>query len=239
MLDAIAGAGKKRSFRARHDRVYCSFRILLLRVDRECRIAALLINTRQRISTNRSSDPVVGFSEIKQKRMSKRIKWGDRTFEFNFPEGLYPEMIERLRGTPARMEELIASLPEETLRRRNGERWSIQENAGHLLDLETLVAQRLDQYLAGAPELLAADMSNRRTYEANHNTVPIASILNSFREQRTRLVNRLDLVPEEMFGRSAFHPRLKKQMRLVDMIYFQAEHDDYHLARISEMLRSS
>ncbi len=101
------------------------------------------------------------------------------------------------------------------------------------------MAQRLDQYLAGAPELHAADMSNRKTNEANHNTVPIASILNSFREQRTRLVNRLDLVPEVMFDRIAFHPRLKKQMRLVDMIYFQAEHDDYHLARISEMLRSS
>ena len=148
-------------------------------------------------------------------------------------------MIERLRGTPARMEELVAALPEETLRRRDGERWSIQENAGHLLDLETLVAQRLDQYLAGEAELHAADMSNRKTYEANHNTMPISSILSNFRKQRTQLVNGLDLLDDETFARSAFHPRLKTQMRLVDMIYFQAEHDDYHLARISEMLRSS
>jgi hypothetical protein len=28
---------------------------------------------------------------------------------------------------------------------------------------------------------------------------------------------------------------LKVQMRLVDMLFFQAEHDDYHLARISEL----
>jgi hypothetical protein len=26
-------------------------------------------------------------------------------------------------------------------------------------------------------------------------------------------------------------------MRLVDMLYFQSEHDDYHLARISELIR--
>jgi hypothetical protein len=26
-------------------------------------------------------------------------------------------------------------------------------------------------------------------------------------------------------------------MRLVDMVFFQAEHDDYHLARISELMR--
>jgi hypothetical protein len=36
----------------------------------------------------------------------------------------------------------------------------------------------------------------------------------------------------------ALHPRLKVNMRLVDMLYFQAEHDDYHLTRISELRRS-
>lgn len=53
------------------------------------------------------------------------------------------------------------------------------------------------------------------------------------------VVTRPDLLDAEIFARSAFHPRLKKQMRLVDMIFFQAEHDDYHLARISELLRIS
>src|ERR671910_23204 len=104
--------------------------------------------------------------------MTNRIKWTDRRFDFTFPAGLYPEMIERLRGTPARLEERIGSLPAEVLQPRDGERWSIQENAGHLLDLESLVTERLDQYLAGVTELHAADMSNRKTYEAGHNNVP-------------------------------------------------------------------
>lgn len=169
--------------------------------------------------------------------MIDRIKWTDRRFDFTFPAGLYPEMIERLRGTPARLEDRISSLPANPLQRRDGDRWSIQENAGHLLDLESLVRQRLEQYLAGATELHAADMSNRKTYEASHNTVPIASILNQFRQQRMDIVDRLDSLNSEMFARSAFHPRLAVQMRLVDMIFFQAEHDDYHLARISELAR--
>jgi len=37
-----------------------------------------------------------------------RIKWTDRRFNFDFPAGIYPEMIERIRGTPARLEELLA-----------------------------------------------------------------------------------------------------------------------------------
>jgi hypothetical protein len=164
-----------------------------------------------------------------------RIKWTERRFDFNFPAGIYPEMIERVRGTPARLEELLNGLSPDTLTSQVDGRWSMQENAGHLLDLESLVSQRLDEYLAGNSALHAADMSNRKTYEASHNDVAVNSILTAFRSARHELVERLDSLDDEIFARSALHPRLNVQMRLVDMLFFQAEHDDYHLARISEL----
>ena len=74
-----------------------------------------------------------------------RIKWSERTFDFNFPAGIYPEMIERVRGTPARLEDRLRPVSPELLTRRDGERWSMQENAGHLLDLESLISQRVDE----------------------------------------------------------------------------------------------
>lgn len=169
--------------------------------------------------------------------MSKLLKWTDRSFQFNFPVEVYPEMIERLRGTPARLEDRLKSIAPKVLTSRDGERWSMQENAGHLLDLESLVKQRLDEYLAGAKALHAADMSNRKTYEAEHNQVEIATILTNFRAQRLQTVDRLDNLEPETFARSAHHPRLNLPMRLVDMLFFQAEHDDFHLARISELIR--
>ena len=165
----------------------------------------------------------------------QRIKWTDRRFSFDFPAGIYPEMIERVRGTPARLEDLFAGLKPETLTAQMDGRWSMQENAGHLLDLESLVSQRIDEYLAGNTILHAADMSNRKTYEASHNDVPAASILTSFRAARHELVDRLERLDADLFARSALHPRLNVQMRLVDMLFFQAEHDDYRLARISEL----
>lgn len=169
--------------------------------------------------------------------MAERIKWTDRRFDFGFPVGIYPEMIERIRGTPARLEDRLKELSAEVLIRREGERWSIQENAGHLLDLESLVNLRLNQYVAGAETLHAADMSNRKTYEASHNEVEVSLILRSFREQRLNIVDRLEALTADIFASAALHPRLGVQMRLVDMIYFQAEHDDYHLTRISELIR--
>ena len=167
--------------------------------------------------------------------MTERIKWTDRRFNFDFPAGIYPEMIERIRGTPARLEDLLAGLSPEILTNQAGGRWSMQENAGHLLDLESLVDQRIDEYVAGNTALHAADMSNRKTYEASHNHVPVESILKAFRAARNGIVQRLEGFEPEIFAHSALHPRLNVPMRLVDMLFFQAEHDDYHLARISEL----
>jgi hypothetical protein len=170
--------------------------------------------------------------------MTNRIKWTERKFDFTFPTGIYPEIIERLRGAPVRLEEHCRAVSTANLTAQVDGRWSIQENAGHLLDLEGLVQQRLDEYLASANTLHAADMSNRKTYDAHHNHVPIETILSSFREQRTTTVDRLDAFDAEVFGRVAVHPRLNVKMRLVDMLFFQAEHDDYHLTRICELRRS-
>ena len=169
--------------------------------------------------------------------MSRHLKWTDRTFQFTFPVEVYPEIIERVRGTPARLEDRVKSIAPEVLTKRDGDRWSIQENAGHLLDLESLFRQRLDEYLAGAEVLHAADMSNRKTYDADHNQVLLQTILSSYREQRSELVTRLDGLAPETFAAVAHHPRLNVPMRLVDMLFFQAEHDDFHLARISELIR--
>ena len=164
-----------------------------------------------------------------------RIKWTDRRFNFDFPAGTYPEMIERVRGTPARLEDLLAGLSSEITTNQAEGRWSMQENAGHLLDLESLVTQRIDEYVAGNTTLHAADMSNRKTYDAHHNEVSASTILKAFRSARNEIVERLESLEPDVFARSALHPRLNVQMRLVDMLFFQAEHDDYHLARISEL----
>src|ERR1044072_1462316 len=118
-----------------------------------------------------------------------RIKWTDRRFNFDFPAGIYPEIIERVRGTPARLEELLAGLPYKMLTAQVDGRWSMQENAGHLLDLESLVSQRIDEYLAGSSVLHAADMSNRKTYDADHNNVAAERILKAFRAARHEIVN--------------------------------------------------
>src|SRR5262245_51963108 len=105
-----------------------------------------------------------------------KLRWIERKFNFDFPLGLYPDIIERVRGTPARIEDRVRDVPGSILTRRHENTWSIQENIGHLLDLEALHLGRLDDYAAGAQALRAADMTNRATHEARHNDRPLLEL---------------------------------------------------------------
>ena len=171
--------------------------------------------------------------------MPERQKWFDRRFQLDLPNSLFPNVVERVRGTPVRLEERVRGVPTSLLTRRLGNAWSIQENAGHLMDLEPLWIQRAEELAAGKDVLAAADLTNRKTDEANHNARPLEEILRGFRELRGRFVNWLEAADENLLARSALHPRLKTPMRLIDLTFFVAEHDDHHLARITELLRSA
>jgi hypothetical protein len=97
---------------------------------------------------------------------------------------------------------------------------------------------RVDDYLAGATELTVADLNNRKTDAAGHNGRRIEEILTEFRQARLRLVDRVGELETALFERLIPHPRLKKPFRLVDHLYFVAEHDDHHLALIWELLQT-
>ena len=169
--------------------------------------------------------------------MVERLEWIKRQFSFELPLGMYPNVVERVRGTPARLEDLVRFVPGEILTKRDGDKWSIQEQAGHLLDLEPLGLNRLDHFEAGRETLVAADLENRKTHEAHHNAKTIENILAQFRKERMALVRRLDNYDEAFIRRTALHPRLKVKIRVIDLVFFIAEHDDHHLARISELKR--
>jgi hypothetical protein len=164
--------------------------------------------------------------------MSAITPWVQRRFRFDFPVSLYPNILARFRGTPARLEDAVRDLSRERLIAKPDGKWSIQENAGDLLDEEKLFRTRLKEYLAGAESLTPAPYA---TVELAHNNVSIESILERFRHDRAEDLAELANLRPDDFGRAAWHGRLQVSMRLVDHLFFFAEHDDHHLARIWEL----
>lgn len=162
--------------------------------------------------------------------MITQMKWIDRKFNFDFPLDIYPSLLERLRFTPMRVEQLVTGLDEATITAKPNGKWSIKEQVGHLATVERLWDKRLNQFLAGEKELIGADMTNQPTEKENFNDWEIDKLVELFKKVRSDFMFRLDNLSENEIGITALHPRLQKPMRLIDMVYFVAEHDDQELA---------
>ena len=122
--------------------------------------------------------------------MITQTPWFERKFEFNYPVGLFPVIVERLRGTPIQLQAMFENIPDEKLSRKKDGKWSAKEIAGHLCDLEELWNGRIDDFLMHKEILRAADLTNTKTNEANHNLKPVAELLGEFSSSRNELIKK-------------------------------------------------
>lgn len=165
----------------------------------------------------------------------RRTNWFERQFAPISDNGLFPAILERLEGTPARLRTMLASGEPASQPESSG--WSAAKEIGHLTDLEPLWLRRVHEIVDGRADLTATDLSNRATHEADHDAWPLLTLVDRFEQARRSLILALRGVSEADLERSARHPRLGTQMRIVDLAYFVAEHDDHHLARLRALLR--
>ena len=182
-------------------------------------------------------DRVVEINGRQKRQIFKRPpalpgEWFERKFDFGnlstTPEGV----MERLRFTPMRLSGLVENLSPAQCTQPIEGKWSIQENIGHLNDLETLWQGRILDIANGEKTMRPADLTNKKSHEAGHNEMPIDKLLSDFKANRMKLL----LLCEEHYdffrSASSLHPRLLSPMRLIDLLYFVAEHDDHHIATI-------
>lgn len=168
--------------------------------------------------------------------MIRQTPWFERQFHFDFPIGLFPIIFSRLEGTIFRLHQLLANADDEQTS-KSLEGWSVKQHVGHLYDLEALWWQRFGDFQEGRLYLTAADLRNQKTWEADHNERSLDELGNLFLIERQKLLETIYLLDEGQLSQTAIHPRLQQSMRLIDTLYFVAEHDDHHLATISTLLR--
>lgn len=162
--------------------------------------------------------------------------WFQRSFHFDFPVGLFPVVFSRLEGSLFRLNALLQNADDE-LCSHNENGWSVKEHLGHLYDLEDLWWKRLKDFSDHEPILTAADLNNTKTKEAKHNEKSLEQLMNAFAAERQKILETVYSFDQEMLSRTSIHPRLNQPMRLIDSLFFVAEHDDHHIAAISNLLR--
>lgn len=165
----------------------------------------------------------------------KQINWFERKFDFSFDQNIFPSIIERLEGTPIRLEVKAGKIPAEVMEIKPEGKWSIKENIGHLIDLEPLWQGRLEDILDNKKYLRPTDLDNKKTDFARHNGADIDELLSQFEKLRQTTLQKLSELKEQDVFKTALHPRLEQPMRVMDLFLFVADHDDHHLARITEI----
>lgn len=165
--------------------------------------------------------------------------WFSRQFSIITDNGLFPGIMERLAGSPMRLAQKLQGVSPLLLTQSKGDKWSVQEEAGHIVDLEPLWYARFKDFQSAKEVLSEADLSNQKTFEAQHNDKDIQEILTAFASTRGQLIALLAGLESSDLERSALHPRMRTPMRPIDLAYFVAEHDDHHLATITQRLQTS
>ena len=166
----------------------------------------------------------------------KRTKWFERQFPSIADNGLFPGILERLEGTPARLNGKFEKSQVNALVRPE-EGWSLHKEIGHLLDLEPLWFARAKQIMEGEQDLIPADLSNKKTHETDHDGRSAQDLISGFAAERAKLVALMRSASATALENAARHPRLGTPMKLIDLAFFVAEHDDHHLASMTELLQ--
>jgi hypothetical protein len=162
----------------------------------------------------------------------EKFDWFQRQFAFGFPEGMLPFYLERLEGTIPRIERKVAGVSEHILSNKLDGKWSVKENIAHLAEVDEIALKRIDEMIQGVTPMSPAVIQPGQDYNAKS----IAEVVNLFKNNRTKNLQRYKGLSANELRCHSLHPRLKVQMTPVDLAWFDAEHDDHHLVRITEII---
>ena len=161
----------------------------------------------------------------------KTPAWFERKLTFGLQKEMLPFFLERLDGTLARIEKKVKGIDEKILSTKLNDKWSVKQHIGHLAEVDEIANSRIDEMLAGVLTLSPAVFEPK-----DYSTWPIQKVLEYFQKTRTQNILRYNEVAEQDLVKSSVHPRLKVPMTPVDLAWFDAEHDDHHLVKISEII---
>ncbi|MBS1544304.1 MAG: DinB family protein [Bacteroidetes bacterium] len=159
------------------------------------------------------------------------LAWFARELTFGKPAELLPFFLERLSGTPVRIDHKVKGFAEDQLGTRLDGKWSVKEHIGHLAEVDQIANRRIDEMLAGK-EVMSPAVFEPQDYTS----WPVLQVIDFFADGRQKNIGKYESIAKEKLLSHSLHPRLKLDMTPVDLAWFDAEHDDHHLLKMSEII---
>jgi len=167
--------------------------------------------------------------------MIERQKWVDHEFNLGIHVGWKKNVLSRVQDAGIRIAHHCYNLSDEQLSASINEAWSIKQHIGHLIDLEAIHTQRLQEFASFKRILTMADMSNAKTNQADHNDQTLFTLLEQFERERKQFIEVFESLSDGVQKHKALHPRIKVLMRPIDLLFFVAEHDDHHIVSMNRL----
>lgn len=144
--------------------------------------------------------------------------------------------LDAAEKSPKEIAAAVSGLPDKTLRYKpSPDKWCILEILGHLVDMEILHAHRVRQMLADKEPVIAPIDQDEWARHLGYLEAPPAELVALYglnRHHNLRLLRRLNAGD---LDKSAFHPELKRDMTVAEMIQRLGVHGANHREQIERL----
>ena len=148
--------------------------------------------------------------------------------------------LEAAEKSPKQVAAAVSGLSEKVLRYKPApDKWCILEILGHLADIEIVYAYRLRQMLADKKPVIAPMDQNEWARNLGYMETPPAELIALYglnRHANLRLLQRLKPADLE---KSAFHPEIKKDITVAELVQRMGMHGASHLAQIEKLKKEA
>jgi uncharacterized damage-inducible protein DinB len=148
--------------------------------------------------------------------------------------------LEIAEKSPKQVAAAVSGLPDEVLRfKPSAEKWSVLEILGHLADAEIAYAYRLRQMLADAKPVIAPIDQDAWARNLGYMLSAPAELIALYglnRHANLQLLRRLK--PDDL-KKSAYHPELRKDVTVAELVERMSEHGVGHLAQIEKLKKEA
>lgn len=150
------------------------------------------------------------------------------------------KLLEAAEKSPKQIAAAVSGVSEKTLRFKPApDKWSILEILGHLADIEIVYAYRIRQMLADdKPQIAPMDQDAwaRNLGYMQSSPPELVALYGLNRHANLQLLRRIK--PGDM-ERSAYHPELKRDVTVAEIMTQMAGHGENHLQQIERLKKEA
>jgi DinB family protein len=144
--------------------------------------------------------------------------------------------LDAAEKSPKQIAAAVSGLPDKTLRYKPApDKWCILEILAHLADMEILYAYRMRQMLADEKPVIAPidqDAWARNLGYLQSNPMEMVAQYGINRHVNLQLLRRLKVAD---LDKSAYHPELKRQVAVAEIVQMMSKHGPNHLEQIEKL----